>query len=44
MNQYKQNYYELLNLKPGWPMEMNRINAIYNTMNRTIRKASSVDK
>ena len=40
----KNTYYDLLKPKPVWPMQMVRITAIYNTLARTIRKATDAEK
>jgi hypothetical protein len=37
-------YYDLLKPKLVWPMQMVRVTAIYNTMARTIRKATDEEK
>jgi len=44
MNDLKKNYFDLLNPKPVWPMNLNRVNSIYNTMSRTIRNGSECHK
>jgi len=41
---FKQQYYAALDPKPVWPMQLHRVNAIYGTMKRTIRKSQEEDK
>jgi hypothetical protein len=43
-NPYKEQYYQAVRPQPVWPMQPARLQAIYGTMQRTIRDASDQDK